>query len=259
MCLIALPAWAVSETYGDNIFDQELNTTDDVEFNSVTGDGSGLTGVDADTASTADTVNSLARTDDTMMIGNDVSWQGVAISNCLDSGGNHMNYDASTNEWSCGTSSSSSSGPCFSVYLGSNQTSFPDATTEEIQFDTVEFDPNGLWNGTTYGIEPSAADDGFYSLQACVEYEGTQMQALALHQTGIVSDPTGTPGFIKATLSYSTVTSSNTGLCAVGIVNTTTGTTYGVTGYMDWNGSNVGAIAGIQADTFYSGCKITDN
>lgn len=43
-------------------------------------------------------------TDDTMAIANGSLWQSKAIPNCTDTGGNHLNYTASTNTISCGTS-----------------------------------------------------------------------------------------------------------------------------------------------------------
>jgi hypothetical protein len=46
----------------------------------------------------------LTPTDDNIPVGSGSAWQGKAIPNCPDTGGNHLNYDASTNTFSCGTS-----------------------------------------------------------------------------------------------------------------------------------------------------------
>lgn len=43
-------------------------------------------------------------TDDTILVGNGTEFQGKAVPNCPDTGGNHLNYTASTNTVSCGTS-----------------------------------------------------------------------------------------------------------------------------------------------------------
>lgn len=45
-------------------------------------------------------------TDDTLLLANGSAWQTKSVPNCTDTGGNHLNYTASTNAFSCGTSSS---------------------------------------------------------------------------------------------------------------------------------------------------------
>lgn len=52
----------------------------------------------------------IGNTDDTVIVANGSTWQAKAVSDCDDSGGNHLNYDTATNEFSCGTSSSGSGG-----------------------------------------------------------------------------------------------------------------------------------------------------
>jgi len=42
--------------------------------------------------------------DDNVMVGNGTTWQSKALPTCTDTGGNHLNYDISTNTFSCGTS-----------------------------------------------------------------------------------------------------------------------------------------------------------
>lgn len=51
--------------------------------------------------------NLTAAADDNLMVGNGTTWQSKALTTCTDTGGNHLNYDASTNTFSCGTSASS--------------------------------------------------------------------------------------------------------------------------------------------------------
>jgi hypothetical protein len=48
--------------------------------------------------------NLAASADDNIMIGNGTTWQTKAVPTCTDTGGNHLNYDPSTNTVSCGTS-----------------------------------------------------------------------------------------------------------------------------------------------------------
>lgn len=43
--------------------------------------------------------------DDTVMVSNGTAWQAKALTDCDDTGGNHVNYDTGTNAFSCGTSS----------------------------------------------------------------------------------------------------------------------------------------------------------
>jgi len=70
--------------------------------------------------------NLTAATDDNLMVGDGTTWQSKTVGDCQDSGGNHLNYTASTNTISCGTSSGGSGGsPTFSFAApngaGSNQ------------------------------------------------------------------------------------------------------------------------------------------
>lgn len=49
-------------------------------------------------------VSATPYTDDTVLTGNGTSLDPKAIPNCADTVGSHLNYTASTNTWSCGTS-----------------------------------------------------------------------------------------------------------------------------------------------------------
>lgn len=51
--------------------------------------------------------NLTTATDDNVMVGNGTTWQSKAVPDCQDSGGNHLNYTASTNTFSCGTTGGS--------------------------------------------------------------------------------------------------------------------------------------------------------
>lgn len=49
--------------------------------------------------------NLTTATDDNTMVGNGTTWQSKSIPDCADTNGNHLNYTASSNTFSCGTSS----------------------------------------------------------------------------------------------------------------------------------------------------------
>jgi hypothetical protein len=48
--------------------------------------------------------NLTAAADDNVMVGNGTTWQSKALTTCTDTAGQHLNYDASTNVFSCGVS-----------------------------------------------------------------------------------------------------------------------------------------------------------
>lgn len=54
--------------------------------------------------------NLTSAADDNVMVGNATTWQSKALTDCDDTGGNHLNYDTATNVFSCGTSSSGATG-----------------------------------------------------------------------------------------------------------------------------------------------------
>lgn len=51
-------------------------------------------------------LNLTGASDDSLPLGNGTTWQAKILSDCQDSSGNHLNYNASTNAFSCGTSTS---------------------------------------------------------------------------------------------------------------------------------------------------------
>lgn len=125
---------------------QDTDTGADVTFNSLTGDGSGLTSVTADSATTATTLNSLARTDDNALVANGTVWQGKALPDCDDSGGKHLNYDTATNAYSCGTSGGAATGVCFDVHRnGVDQENITNNTETKINWTTEKQDTNNLF------------------------------------------------------------------------------------------------------------------
>ena len=48
--------------------------------------------------------NLASAADDTALVSSGSAWVATAVTNCTDTGGNHLNYTASTNSFSCGTS-----------------------------------------------------------------------------------------------------------------------------------------------------------
>jgi len=54
--------------------------------------------------------NLAAAADDTSLVSSGTAWAAAALPNCVDSGGNHLNYTTATNAYSCGTSSSGGGG-----------------------------------------------------------------------------------------------------------------------------------------------------
>lgn len=83
--------------------------------------------------------------DDTTPVGNGTVWEGKTLPNCTDTGGNHLNYTAATNTYSCGTSGSAALPvvDTTSIVEGS-----VDATKE------IRFEVDGLTTGTVRVITP---------------------------------------------------------------------------------------------------------
>lgn len=54
--------------------------------------------------------NLASAADDTVLNSNGTAWSAAAVPNCTDTGGNHLNYTAASNAFSCGTSGSSAPG-----------------------------------------------------------------------------------------------------------------------------------------------------
>lgn len=54
--------------------------------------------------------NLSAASDDNLMVGNGTTWQSKALTDCDDTGGQHLNYDTGTNAFSCGTTGDGTGG-----------------------------------------------------------------------------------------------------------------------------------------------------
>lgn len=62
-------------------------------------------------------LNLTTATDDQLPLGNGTTWQSKAVPDCTDTAGNHINYTASTNTFSCGTSGGGSGAPTTATYI----------------------------------------------------------------------------------------------------------------------------------------------
>jgi len=89
---------------------QKLDVTGTVKATTFSGSGSGLTSIPAaqlsgqvPLANGGTGLSSAA--DDATVVSNGTAFQATILPSCTDSGGNHLNYDATTNSFSCGTSS----------------------------------------------------------------------------------------------------------------------------------------------------------
>lgn len=117
------------------------------------------TGVTGTLAATNGGTGLTSATDDAIVTGNGTIWQAKIMPDCQDSGGNHANYNASTNTWTCGTSSSSSAAA--SALTGTTLAS----NVVNSSLTSVGTITSGTWNGTTIDYTrggtglTSAADD----------------------------------------------------------------------------------------------------
>jgi hypothetical protein len=68
-------------------------------------------------------LNLTAATDDAVPVGNGTTWQAKVLPNCVDTGGNHLNYTSSTNAFSCGTSGGGGSSNSFATVAPTSGTS----------------------------------------------------------------------------------------------------------------------------------------
>jgi len=103
--------------------------------------------------------NLTAAADDNVMVGNGTTWQTKALTDCQDSSGNHLNYNATTNAFSCGTSSSGSG-------LTINTSTITGGTTTRLLFDNAGTvgEISGLTsNGSTTLVQTSNAAAAFES------------------------------------------------------------------------------------------------
>ena len=71
--------------------------------------------------------NLTSATDDTVMLGNGTTWEAKAVGDCQDTSGKHINYTASSNTFTCGTSVSIS--PAYSLAGGTGVGTVPATAT----------------------------------------------------------------------------------------------------------------------------------
>jgi hypothetical protein len=83
--------------------------------------------------------NLAAAADDTSMVSSGSAWVASALPNCVDTGGNHLNYTTATNAYSCGTSGGGGGGT-------------PGGATTQIQYNNAGAfgaDAGLSWNSVT--------------------------------------------------------------------------------------------------------------
>jgi len=213
-------------------------------------------------------------TDDTLPLGNGSAHASVAVPNCTDAAGNHLNYTAASNSFSCGTTSSGGS-------------SFPDPSTNWYFFDEMMVFPSttsatqGNWLFTATGAGTSgfsAVDNGHIGVMQLNGGTGTTDAATmsaCYSQTacnGIGLDATNVLTYHAVVRFPILPDGTNTHSCSFGMA--TNSTTFGndfVLGRMIWTGAavrwqlstsaagtptNTTAATGPSANTYYD-LKIT--
>jgi hypothetical protein len=100
--------------------------------------------------------------DDNTLVGNGTIWQSKAVPNCTDTGGNHLNYTAATNAFSCGTSSGSSGAPADGTYLTVDDETGDLVNSRQLLAGTnVSFD-DGVAGERTINVTAAAAATGTF-------------------------------------------------------------------------------------------------
>lgn len=112
--------------------------------------------------------NVTSATDDSLLVGNGTTFQLKAVATCTDTGGNHLNYDASTNTFSCGTSGSggTAAGSDKQIQFNDGGTSFGgDADHTWDKTTNTETVGSTATPGIIKGADGSAANGAALSLQ----------------------------------------------------------------------------------------------
>lgn len=108
------------------------------------------------------TVNNQLRTDDSALVANGSVWERKSIPDCTDTGGNHLNYTASTNAYSCGTSGSgvaqTVATPTLTVTGFSDVSTAAAVTVKTARQASVSFSISGTSNATTFTVLTLASD-----------------------------------------------------------------------------------------------------
>jgi hypothetical protein len=165
--------------------------------------------------------NLTAALDDNLMVGNGTTWQSKTLPTCADTSGNHLNYDATTNTFSCGTSSSG----------GAPGNAAADGTTKGVAtFLAADFNDNGaglISLDYTNGQAATASLKGFLTSADWTTFNGKQ--AALTNSAGLaaaLSDETGTGLAVFAT--SPTLTTPNLGTPSTIVLNNASGTLSGV-------------------------------
>jgi hypothetical protein len=169
--------------------------------------------------------NLTAALDDNLMVGNGTTWQSKTLPTCTDTSGNHLNYDATTNTFTCGTSSSG----------GTPGNALADGTTKGIAtFTASDFNDNGsgvISLDYTNGQAATASLKGFLTSADWTTFNSKQ--SVLTNSAGLaaaLSDETGTGLAVFAT--SPTLVTPNLGTPSTAVLSNATGLplTTGVTG-----------------------------
>lgn len=98
----AIPA-GVGDASTTGTLAQFAATTFTQFFNVISDEGTGVEAALKVNVGSAGAVVLNQGTDDTVLVANGTILQAKAVPDCVDSGGNHLNYTAATNAFSCGT------------------------------------------------------------------------------------------------------------------------------------------------------------
>ena len=197
------------------------------------------------TVSTADGGTGVtAAADDNLLMGNGTIWQSKAIPTCTDVTGNHLNYDAATNTWSCGTTSSSSAPAFNTIGSGTNNTAAMIVGTGS----SLTASGSGTINATQFkGNTVVPVADGGTGLTSATD-DNVPVGNGTVYQLKALPNCTDTVGqhlnYTAATNSFSCGTTAST-LATVAFdtlatgTNTTATMTVGTGGQLTFSGSGV--------------------
>ena len=118
-----------------------------------------------------------AAADDTVLVSNSTAWQAKAVPDCTDSGGNHLNYTAATNAFSCGTSGA----PAPSIVVGS--TSISSGTSTRVLYNNAgilgEYTITGTGTTVVMSTAPTIAGATFTAATISVPVTLTDAATIA--------------------------------------------------------------------------------
>jgi hypothetical protein len=155
--------------------------------------------------------------DDTTLISSGSAWVATAVTNCTDTGGNHLNYTAGSNAFSCGTSSSGGSGSGTDKFATSSQIGvtgltniYPNTATTFSFGTTTPWSNNLVTFATSTGQNLTLTNGGLTASQFNIR-TGTEVTWFSTSTA--LTGATGTPAAI---------TINHTGMPYVSIATTTT-------------------------------------